>query len=699
MAYNTNIGKQSFTAFAGQTEFDINFKVFKDTDLLVYQTLAGQNPNDATDILILATNYTVTITGDTGGKVTLNSGASVNDTIVIQRSIPIDREIEYQISGDLRAEVLNDDQDSQTYKIADIKQEVEQAIRLPDTAINVSTQLPDVIGDAYLRWDAAGTKIENDTTVPDAVGLSAASAAAALVSENNAATSETNAAISETNASNSAAAALVSENNAGTSETNAGNSETATAADLVATNQDTIDTAADLIATNQDTIDTAADVVSAGTNATNSQLKAWDSEAEAMTSESYATEAEDVNVKTYISDGDGTFTATVTTDFSALHWAAKSVDIGIGEFIGNSIAISSDDTALANDDGTDNLNIGIGQHSLANLTTGILNIGVGQFTVNENVSASSILGIGSNACRYVTATGNIGIGLDALRGDSISKLTGVNNIGIGFQTGYNLTTGQYNVLGGYQAGLNLTTGQYNVLNGYQAGLNLKVTEDNIGIGRGALKGHSVAATTCNRNVGISMNALQGLTTGSDNISIGNNSGFNLQGGSFNLFIGEGAGRYSDSGTTANTSFVGQIVIGRNAYATATSEMSLGNSAHITAAFTAAAWTTRSDEREKDFYDMDLGLGFVRSLSVKKYRWKDAAESADKESYFYGFSAQDVKANLPKGEKHSMHKIQGDKEGMQNLTYTEMIAPLYKAIQELADTVDAQALEIKQLKGL
>ena len=38
----------------------------------------------------------------------------------------------------------------------------------------------------------------------------------------------------------------------------------ATAADLVATNQDTIDTAADLVATNQDTIDTAADRVQTG---------------------------------------------------------------------------------------------------------------------------------------------------------------------------------------------------------------------------------------------------------------------------------------------------------------------------------------------------------------------------------------------------------------------------------------------------
>ena len=55
-----------------------------------------------------------------------------------------------------------------------------------------------------------------------------------------------------------------------------------------------------------------------------SQLRAWEAEAEAMTADSYATQAEDVFVNTYTSDGDGTFTATPTTDYSALHWAAKA---------------------------------------------------------------------------------------------------------------------------------------------------------------------------------------------------------------------------------------------------------------------------------------------------------------------------------------------------------------------------------------
>lgn len=90
---------------------------------------------------------------------------------------------------------------------------------------------------------------------------------------------------SVTSAAASAAAALVSENNAATSEDNA---------------------------------DSAA---------TSSQLIAWEAEAEKMTADSYATEAEGVIVKIYTSDDDGTFTATDTNpaEYSALHHAASAV--------------------------------------------------------------------------------------------------------------------------------------------------------------------------------------------------------------------------------------------------------------------------------------------------------------------------------------------------------------------------------------
>lgn len=60
-------------------------------------------------------------------------------------------------------------------------------------------------------------------------------------------------------------------------------------------------------------------------SATNSQLRAWEAEAERLTADSYATEAEDVVVKVYTSNGDGTFTATPTTEYSALHWSNKAI--------------------------------------------------------------------------------------------------------------------------------------------------------------------------------------------------------------------------------------------------------------------------------------------------------------------------------------------------------------------------------------
>lgn len=54
-------------------------------------------------------------------------------------------------------------------------------------------------------------------------------------------------------------------------------------------------------------------------------LRAWEAEAEALTADSYATEAEDTEVNVVTSDGDGTFTYTPQTGvYSALHHAAKA---------------------------------------------------------------------------------------------------------------------------------------------------------------------------------------------------------------------------------------------------------------------------------------------------------------------------------------------------------------------------------------
>ncbi len=167
MGYNSNTPKQSFTASASQTEFNFNYKIFDSSDVLVYQTLSGATPDDTADILTETTHYTVSNITDNGFTVTLVTGAAINDTIIGQRSIPIDRDTDYQQGGDMLSSTIDADQDKQTYLIADQAQTNSQAIRLPNTAVGISTQLPDVVPGSFLAWNATGDAIINNSDIGD----------------------------------------------------------------------------------------------------------------------------------------------------------------------------------------------------------------------------------------------------------------------------------------------------------------------------------------------------------------------------------------------------------------------------------------------------------------------------------------------------------------------------------------------------
>ena len=223
MSFNTNPGRTAYTATASQTAFPFVFKIYKTSDIKVYQTPIGDNPDDTADLLTLTTDYTVSIDGDAGGEITLVSGATLNDTITLVRELPVERDIEYQTSGDLLAETLNEDQEYQTYMILDGFTVLDNRTLLVPNTDTVDNNLPASVPNAALFVKTDGTGFEYRT----------------------------------------------------------------------------------------------ADEVAAA-------LSAWNAEAEALTADSYATEPEDVFVKVYTSDGDGTFTATDTTEYSALHWAAKT---------------------------------------------------------------------------------------------------------------------------------------------------------------------------------------------------------------------------------------------------------------------------------------------------------------------------------------------------------------------------------------
>lgn len=120
MGFNSATGRAEITAVAGQTQFDFVFKIYTDEDIDVWLTPVGQTPDDTTDLLVLHADYEIVVNGDNGGKVTLTTAASAGDSVDLIRHLESTRDVEYQTNGELRPEILNADQDYQTYLIADV---------------------------------------------------------------------------------------------------------------------------------------------------------------------------------------------------------------------------------------------------------------------------------------------------------------------------------------------------------------------------------------------------------------------------------------------------------------------------------------------------------------------------------------------------------------------------------------------------
>ena len=220
MAFNTNNLPAEYVASAGQTVFPFTFKIYKNTDILVYKTPNGQLANDVNDLLTLSTQYTVTIEGDTGGSVTLLSPTTNGDRITLLRVLPIIRDVEFQTNGDMLASTLNQDQNYQTYVLGDLDRKLQKTLRLPDSSQGLDAQLPSPSPSNYIRWNTNGTALENDSVPPPYSTLAEAAVASATTATNQATIATTKA----SEASASATTATTKANEASASATSANNS-------------------------------------------------------------------------------------------------------------------------------------------------------------------------------------------------------------------------------------------------------------------------------------------------------------------------------------------------------------------------------------------------------------------------------------------------------------------------------------------
>jgi hypothetical protein len=133
-----NDPRVSYAVAAGvtQSSFTVSFEFFADADLNVYV--------DGT-LKTLTTDYTVTGgSGSTGSIAMSVTGASGGSTVVITRSIALERTTDFPSSGPFDISSLNEELDKFISIAGDLKDKSDRALQLTDFDTDVSLTLPDV---------------------------------------------------------------------------------------------------------------------------------------------------------------------------------------------------------------------------------------------------------------------------------------------------------------------------------------------------------------------------------------------------------------------------------------------------------------------------------------------------------------------------------------------------------------------------
>ena len=298
--------------------------------------------------------------------------------------------------------------------------------------------------------------------------------------------------------------------------------------------------------------------------------------------------------------------------------------------------------------------------------------------------------------------------------------TGANNTAVGQQSLYLNTIGAGNTAVGQIALTVNTTGSSNVAIGLSSLTKNTTGGSNVAIGSSSL----AANTTGSSNTAVGTSSLYS-NSGQFNVAVGQRSLYNNSTGSNNTAVGCDA-------LNDNILFENTTGIGFNAQVSGSNQIQLGNPG--TSVYAYGAVQNRSDMRDKaDVRDTRLGLNFICGLRPVDYRWDlrddyrlvssetgspepSAAAIQSKTSdyvhdgthkrsrYHHGLIAQEVKAAVESLGDESVsdfggyqdHTIAGG-DNVLSLGYSEFIAPLIKAVQELKAMVQGLQERVRELE--
>ena len=369
-------------------------------------------------------------------------------------------------------------------------------------------------------------------------------------------------------------------------------------------------------------------------------------------------------------------------------------NVAIGDSAAYSLTTGSDNTTIGADAGITlglgSRNVAIGTRSLASSSASSDNVSIGDHALELN-DASGNIAIGTLALsKNLYTSNNLAIGYNAL-GNFPGAVNGNNtsNIAIGSGALSNTTSSTDQLALGYNAGSGLATGSFNTL-----------------IGHFALSGN-FGANTSNYNTILGYQAGANQVNGSNNTYMGYLAGGSSATGNNNTFVGYQAGT-----AVANSSYSNSSALGSGVIITANNAVRLGNNS-VSNISGAVTFTTTSDERVKTNVREDVkGLSFISLLRPVTYNYDPQkmddiqkvpliarTSYTEKRSIRYsGFLAQEVEVAAQKAgyDFSGVVKPKND-QSLYGISYSEIVVPLVKAVQELKAMVEMQQAQIEALK--
>lgn len=425
---------------------------------------------------------------------------------------------------------------------------------------------------------------------------------------------------------------------------------------------------------------------------------------------------------------------------------------------GSSIFLGVD--SGAQDDSSDNRNVGIGFQSLAVVTNGLHNVGIGyqslQNTISgdrnvavgyqclqnnisngntaigyqtllANVNGDSNIGIGNSALQAnLSGSRNVAIGNNVLNGTTAASdniaigyrvlggTTSSGNIGIGRDVMYAQTSGFHNIGIGRQVLMSNQTGYFNTAIGYRSMYDMTGGNDNVGLGKYTLEhnaGDENTAigntalffnTTGTGNTALSRRAMNENTTGSYNTAIGMDALSSTNMGNMNTSIGY------NSGTTGNYNTLLGAAVGAGSgdnniiigYDSDLSSTSVSNEIRMgnTSITSARIQVAWTITSDKRWKEDIRELSYSSDF-ISKLRPVDyLRKNDDKQLREIGFIAQDVAQIIEELGLSNMGLLTQDGNGNYELRYNDFIPIIVKAIQEQKEEIDTLKNRLSQIEN-